>query len=84
VNRSPLRGPRPQIAHHSYYSRLFVDLVPPPHEREWRHPAEISAEHRIVFAAEPPSRRLRVAALVVGFAAVGAAVTAALIINSLG
>lgn len=36
---------------------------PPPHEREWRHPAEISAEHRIVFAHEPPSRRLRVAAL---------------------
>ena len=38
--------------------------TPPPHEREWRHPAEISAEHRIVFAAEPPSRRLRAAAVI--------------------
>lgn len=60
-----------------------MDLVPPPHEREWRHPTEISAEHRIVFAAEPPSRRLRAAAFVVGFASLGAAVTAAIIINAL-
>lgn len=48
---------------HTDYSPVTVDRPPPPHEREWRHPAEISAEHRIVFAAEPPSRRLRTAAL---------------------
>jgi hypothetical protein len=83
MNRSPPRRPRPQIAHQSYYSRLLVDLVPPPHEREWRHPAEISAEHRIVFAAEPPSRRFRVVALVAGFTAVGTAVAAAIAINAM-
>lgn len=49
---------------HNGYSPVTVERQPPPpHEREWRHPAEISAEHRIVFAHEPPSRRLRVAAL---------------------
>jgi hypothetical protein len=49
---------------HNGYSPVTVERQPPPpHEREWRHPAEISAEHRIVFAHEPPSRRLRLAAL---------------------
>jgi len=61
-----------------------VDLVPPPHEREWRHPAEISAEHRIVFASEPPSRRLRISALITGVIAVTAAVVAAVIVSAMG
>ena len=61
-----------------------MDLVPPPHEREWRHPAEISAEHRIVFAAEPPSRRLRISALIPGVIAVTVAVVAAVIVSAMG
>jgi hypothetical protein len=63
---------------------MFVDLIPPPHEREWRHPAEISAEHRILFAAEPPSRRLKVVALVIGACSLIAAMATALFITALG
>lgn len=43
----------------------------PPHERPWRHPSELAAADRAAFAAEPPSRRLRVVAL---FAGAGAAI----------
>lgn len=63
------------------YSPVTVDSpAPRPHERDWRHPSEISAEHRIVFAAEPPSRRLRTAAIVSGSVAVAAAVAVGAII----
>ena len=63
------------------YSPVTVDSrAPRPHERDWRHPSEISAEHRIVFAAEPPSRRLRTAAIVSGTVAVTAAVAVGAII----
>lgn len=41
----------------------------PPHERPWRHPSELAAADRAAFAAEPPSRRLRLVALLGGAAA---------------
>jgi len=67
---------------HGYSPVTVDDRAPRPHEREWRHPSEISAEHRIVFAAEQPSRRLRTAAITSGMVVVIAAVVIGIVIAS--
>jgi hypothetical protein len=67
---------------HGYSPVTVDDRAPRPHERDWRHPSEISAEHRIVFAAEPPSRRLRAAAIVSGTTAVIVAIAIGIVIAS--
>lgn len=72
-------GRRPGSAA-DHYSAVFVDSAPvPPHERPWRHPSELAADHRAAVVAERPSRSSRALALItgaLGIAVVGVAVAA--------
>lgn len=42
----------------------------PPHERTWRHPSELAADHRAALVAERPSAAARATALLTGAAGV--------------
>lgn len=63
----PPPAPRRPQGGSDRYALAFVERGPlPPHERSWRHPSELAADHRREIRTERPSRSVRAAALTGG------------------